>query len=333
MRKLVLLALAAAACFSSSAIAQQGQTSDVNFTEPLIHDNSFWVQGLAPGYWPTCTNSGALATCSGLTLYLTSGTVWCQGTIRNYAGGTLTLTNNATNYVYLDPTANCAPAASTSTFTATQVPIAVVVTASGAITTITDDRSWLDDLSSAQLSDGATLATKAGVQDESYTCAADTGAANAYAISVSPAPTVGTYSEFCFKAANANTGASTLAVNGASAVTITRKDGTALQSGDIPSGSITTVKFDGTNYQCATCASSGGATINFVDHETPSGSINGSNVTFTLANTPTSGSEICKLNGVSQRSGSGNDYTISGATITYLAAPQTGDTLDCSYRH
>lgn len=71
---------------------------------------------------------------------------------------------------------------------------------------------------------------------------------------------------------------------------------------------------------------------NFVDKETPSGTINGSNVTFTLANTPVAGSEHIFLNGVLQESGAGNDYTISGGTITYLTAPLTGEKLRVSYR-
>lgn len=71
---------------------------------------------------------------------------------------------------------------------------------------------------------------------------------------------------------------------------------------------------------------------NFVTRETPSGSINGSNVTFTLANTPVAGSEEIYLNGLLQEPGAGNDYTISGSTITYLTAPLTGDKLRASYR-
>jgi hypothetical protein len=78
---------------------------------------------------------------------------------------------------------------------------------------------------------------------------------------------------------------------------------------------------------------SGGLTsANFVDKEVPSGAINGSNVTFTLANTPIAGSEHVYLNGVLQESGAGNDYTITSATITYLTAPLTGEKLRVSYR-
>lgn len=67
---------------------------------------------------------------------------------------------------------------------------------------------------------------------------------------------------------------------------------------------------------------------NFVTRETPSGTVNGSNVTFTLAFTPVSGTEQVFLNGILQEPGAGNDYTISGATITYLTAPIGGGTPD-----
>lgn len=71
---------------------------------------------------------------------------------------------------------------------------------------------------------------------------------------------------------------------------------------------------------------------NFVDKEIPSGSINGSNATFTLANTPVIGSDHVYLNGLLQEAGAGNDYTISGSTITMATAPLTGEKLRVSYR-
>jgi hypothetical protein len=70
---------------------------------------------------------------------------------------------------------------------------------------------------------------------------------------------------------------------------------------------------------------------NIVTRETPTGSINGSNTTFTLAATPVAGSERVFLNGLLQEPGAGNDYTISAATITYLTAPATGDRLRVNY--
>lgn len=70
---------------------------------------------------------------------------------------------------------------------------------------------------------------------------------------------------------------------------------------------------------------------NIVTRETPTGSINSSNTSFSLANTPVSGSEQVFLNGMLQEPGAGNDYTISGGTITYLNAPITGDRLRVTY--
>lgn len=78
--------------------------------------------------------------------------------------------------------------------------------------------------------------------------------------------------------------------------------------------------------------SNGLTAANFVDKEVPSGSINGSNAAFTLANTPVAGSEHVYLNGMLQTSGAGNDYTISGAVITMLTAPLAGERIIVSYR-
>lgn len=68
-----------------------------------------------------------------------------------------------------------------------------------------------------------------------------------------------------------------------------------------------------------------------VTREVPTGAMNGTNVTFTLANTPVVGTEEVLLNGLAQQAGAGNDYTISGVTITYLQAPLATDKLLVSY--
>ena len=64
--------------------------------------------------------------------------------------------------------------------------------------------------------------------------AVDTGAANAYAVTV--AATVNAYTDglqIILKASHANTGASTVNVNGLGAIVIVHQDGTALQVNDI----------------------------------------------------------------------------------------------------
>ncbi len=125
MRRILLLLLTPSLVF-----AQQPQTS----VAPIVAVNVKYVQGYGGGgYWP---QAGA-----GLILNIAAGTVICVNTATSYAGGTLTLTNSTTNYVYLDGAASCAPAFNTSGFTASSMPIAKVVTSGGVITTITDART------------------------------------------------------------------------------------------------------------------------------------------------------------------------------------------------
>jgi hypothetical protein len=100
----------------------------------------------------------------------------------------------------------------------------------------------------------------------------------------------------------------------------------------------------GTNGQVLTADSTAGngvkwatptalSSSNFVFGETPSGTVDGTNTNFTLANTPTAGTVVVFVNGVRMNAGAGNDYTISGTTITFLsgAIPQTGDVLLVDY--
>lgn len=70
-------------------------------------------------------------------------------------------------------------------------------------------------------------------------------------------------------------------------------------------------------------------TSNFVFNEVPSGTINSSNVTFTLANAPMSGTVRGYENGL--RLKPTTDYSISGSTITFVSAPTTGDLLLFDY--
>ena len=68
----------------------------------------------------------------------------------------------------------------------------------------------------------------------------------------------------------------------------------------------------------------GGGTLK--DGEVPTGTINSSNLIFTLSYTPINpAGVIIVLNGVVQYNGS--DYTISGNTITFTTAPVTGSTI------
>ena len=64
---------------------------------------------------------------------------------------------------------------------------------------------------------------------------------------------------------------------------------------------------------------------NFVDTETPTGTINASNVTFTLANTPIAGTVKVWVDGVRLSSA---DYSVSGTTLTLGVAPSSQLVVD-----
>jgi hypothetical protein len=77
-----------------------------------------------------------------------------------------------------------------------------------------------------------------------------------------------------------------------------------------------------------------GATVNFTDDETPGGSVNGTNVTFTLSAAPNPTTSL-RLYRNGLLADPGVEYTLSGSTITFTSArtPQSGDVLAAYYRH
>ena len=129
MKKIACVIVVALTSGCYGAAAQQPTT-----TAAMSTTNVAYVQGVGPGYMPSAG--------SGLNLNLAAGTAFCANIIQNYAGGTLILTASATNFVYLDTAASCAPAANTTGFTASLIPIATVVTSSSAISAVTDVRTW-----------------------------------------------------------------------------------------------------------------------------------------------------------------------------------------------
>lgn len=71
----------------------------------------------------------------------------------------------------------------------------------------------------------------------------------------------------------------------------------------------------------------------FAENETPSGTINGANAAFVLANTPAVANSLqVFLNGAYQTPG-GEDYTLAGDTITFVNAPLTSGVLRVFYKY
>jgi hypothetical protein len=113
--------------------------------------------------------------------------------------------------------------------------------------------------------------------------------------------------------------------------------GTVANAGTTPAITMQTsvtgiLKGNGTAMSAAVAGTDFMAPSDFVTRETPTGTINGVNASFTLANTPIANTEAVFLNGLLQEPGAGNDYNISGATITMLNVPATGDRLRVNYQ-
>ena len=99
------------------------------------------------------------------------------------------------------------------------------------------------------------LATVAQAQSGALVYAADTGAADAYAIAPSPAITAYAAGQvFRFFPANANTGASTLAVSGLATKAIIDMDGGALSGGELVTTGPAEVVYNGTAFVLANSA-------------------------------------------------------------------------------
>lgn len=120
------------------------------------------------------------------------------------------------------------------------------------------------------------------IQDSSLTwCGTAGGTGNA--ITLTPAPAITTYTagqRFQFVASAANTAATTVAISGLAAKSITKSGATALASGDIPSGAVVNIQYDGTQFQITNVGNLG--TVTSVAMTVP--------VEFSLSGSPVTGS-------------------------------------------
>ena len=71
----------------------------------------------------------------------------------------------------------------------------------------------------------------------------------------------------------------------------------------------------------------------WIFNETPTGALNGSNKTFSLAAAPINGTDLMLyLNGLYMASGSALDYTLTGTIVNFVEAPLSGDVIRANYR-
>jgi hypothetical protein len=87
------------------------------------------------------------------------------------------------------------------------------------------------------------------LQQGIYTFAVDTGTANNYVLSITPAPTIVAGSGMAFQALNTNTGPSTVTLNGAPPIPLTKRGALALSPADVSANQIIVIIFDGVNWQ------------------------------------------------------------------------------------
>lgn len=96
----------------------------------------------------------------------------------------------------------------------------------------------LNDINISQVgSSGGVTVTPADIQNQTYTYAVDTGAADAYVVTLSPAPTAYTDGMYiAFKATNANTGAATINANSLGVISLVTNANAALSANAILAG-------------------------------------------------------------------------------------------------
>lgn len=145
--------------------------------------------------------------------------------------------------------------------------------------------------------------------------AADSGAVNAYAITLSGITTTYTAGlRVQFKAVNANTGAATLDVNNQGAKNIVLADGTALATNAILANSIVDVIYDGTSFQLLNDA---GGPNERVGDLTVTGNLSVTGTTALTGNLTAGNVSLTLANVTTANIGTANVVTTNGQDASY----------------
>lgn len=159
--------------------------------------------------------------------------------------------------------------------------------------------------------------TQKDLQKGAVLYAADAGATDSYAITLSPAPAAYVAGMVCrFKANTINTGGATLNVNSLGAIAIVKKQNVALSTGDIKANQIVEVIYDGTNFQLLSPISSVALSSGVGSHDL---SVNGAD---TIAHGLGSIPSLIRITGYHASSS-----CISQAFATYVASTQVSISL------
>lgn len=149
---------------------------------------------------------------------------------------------------------------STPSTPANAIALAVISVAAGATSVvtanITDSRGAVQMNSTSLLPDLARASETAAIRNGSAFSVVTTGSSNAYAATLSSLPTTLSQWQIVRVEANfTNTGAATFNYNSTGAVAIKKNGSSALSAGDMVSGAIAILEYDGTNWQLLNPAS------------------------------------------------------------------------------
>ena len=122
--------------------------------------------------------------------------------------------------------------------------------------------AWLNDVNTSVYTTVPAVQTAlssltASVQDSSLITLTSVSGTNTITASLTGLTAYGVGKTFRFVSAGANTGAVTININGLGAKAITKDGSTALSAGDIPTGAVVQITYDGTQFQLVSGAGGG----------------------------------------------------------------------------